>query len=274
MRRAIITGVALVLALTISGLVVSALKKVRQAEMLIGCKNNLKQVGLGLQTYHDVHKHFPTGTSANTNLSPEKRFSWLSEICPAYIESAPRMLFDKNKSWDAEVNWPPRQEVRDSCDSPVVRGARVMGVIPMLVCPAILDEPDDSNPCTYYIGVSGVGNKAAEFPLENVNAGLFGYDRKVTLNDCKHGSETTIMLAEVLDGGPWTAGGRSTIRGLAPDKLPYFGPIGQFASNHVGGSNVVMADGAVRFFTITMSPRVIEAMATLQGDKEIARFED
>jgi prepilin-type processing-associated H-X9-DG protein len=87
-----------------------------------------------------------------------------------------------------------------------------------------------------------------------------------------HGTETTIMLVESLDGGPWTAGGRATVRGL--EQSPYFGSTGQFGSNHSNGANVVMADASVRFFTPSMSPQVIEAMAALAGDKNVARFDD
>ena len=39
-----------------------------------------------------------------------------------------------------------------------------------------------------------------------------------------------MAVTEVLDGGPWTAGGHATVLGLATDGRPYLGKSGQFSS--------------------------------------------
>jgi hypothetical protein len=275
MRNTMIVVLCLTVVAVLVALFAAGTVKVREAAARTQCLNSLRSLGLGLQAYHDANRRFPTGTVANPALPPEKRLSWLVEICPAYIESHPGFAIYKDKPWDAPEQCPLKLRAGEHMG--VVRKSEVVGVIPILVCPAHELEHDAAFPClTSYIGSAGFGANAAELPIENPNAGIFGYDRKVTLKDCKHGQETTIMLVESLDGGPWTAGGRATVRGFDPKSLPYFGPTGQLTSNHVSasGSHVAMADASVRFFTSAISPEAIEAMAALKGDKDLARFDE
>jgi hypothetical protein len=115
-------------------------------------------------------------------------------------------------------------------------------------------------------------------PISHVRAGVFGHDRKITYDDIKDGLSTTITVGEATDGGPWTAGGQATLRGVDPEGPSSVGVRGQFPSAHqisTSGSwsaqpatQFLFADGSIRPLTASVSPRVLAALATIRGGEE------
>jgi hypothetical protein len=267
MRGVVKVVAILLLALVVGGLVLSAIAKVRTAAQLVKCQNNLKQIGLGLHTYHGTYGHFPSGTVPNADLPPDRRLSWATEVWPAFMAGGYKSLLGPSQPWDAEGNCPPRCLRRVNTDTGEMR-EELMGELGCFICPANPARTGPGLPCpTNYLGVAGVGEGAAELPLTDPRAGFFGYDRRLSEKDLTDGAATTLMLAEAVDGGPWTAGGRATVRGLVADGRPYLGKGGQFTSLH-RATNVVFADNSVRPLSAAVSPRVLEALATVAGSED------
>jgi prepilin-type processing-associated H-X9-DG protein len=250
MRNAIQAFIVLLILLSCGGMFTVFVVKVREAAARSQCVNNLKQLGMAMQNYHDTGAKFPKAAEENPDLPPAKRLSWCVAVWPYVEASSIYAKMDRKKGWDAEEN----------------RFA-ALTVLSPFQCPGYPERPPVSTLApTDYIGIAGIGVDAAELPLENPRAGFFGYDRAIAMTDLKRGTSETLLLVETSEArGAWTAAGTPTSRGLDPHGSPYFGVGGQFGGNHSAGTNAVFADGSVRLLEKSIDPAVWEAMATLSG---------
>ena len=223
------------------------------------CQNNLRVIGLAVNLYHGDKGPFPPGTIANGALPPGERLSWYVSILP-YLDQDPdpakhrttseEALYehiDRKLAWDAGPN-------RQLAETP----------IRWLVCPSqVLPRPG----LTSYVGLAGVGRKAARLPVSDPDAGFFGYDRRITRADVTRGLSETMMATETtVDNGPWAEGGPATVRGLGPEQTPFVGPGRQLGGLHPGGLNVLFVDGGISFYSESIDPDVFKAMVKIHGD--------
>jgi prepilin-type N-terminal cleavage/methylation domain-containing protein/prepilin-type processing-associated H-X9-DG protein len=82
-------------------LLVPAVQKVREAAARTQCQNNLKQIGLALQNFHDTHKVLPASgwNKAGAGNPAGKAVGWRALILP-FVEQT-----SLHKLYDFEVNW-------------------------------------------------------------------------------------------------------------------------------------------------------------------------
>ena len=232
----------------------------REAAAQAQCLNNLKQIGLALHNYATANDGaLPCGTWVNEGLPAERRLSWFVAVWSDLEQLF--WVFDTAEPWDAEVNRVTR--TRDSETGTVT----VVDRVAPLNCPAAPDDGREHRPgLTAYVGIAGVGADAARLPKEDPRAGVFGYRRQVRLADVTDGTSMTMVVVETADAnGPWTAGGRATVRGVDPARRPYLGRGRPFGGMHRGGTSVLFADGSVRCIRAAVRPRIFEALATIAG---------
>lgn len=264
--------IALVIA-PLLGIGVVAVLRWRESANRLRCQNNLRIVGwFAMWQYADrefafpggpnfadrtsllredrpldPNKSFPLGTIPNATLPPSGRLAWQVSLLPYMQREELSRRFDLTKGWNDDSN----------------RDAR-MARVTTLACPSLFRSQAASEPWSgHYMGVTGIGTNSAAFLPADPRAGFFHYDWATTTGMVRRGfSHTLTILESERDHGPWPAGGRPTLRGLDSSDLPYIG-IGRQFGGHRGGCNAAFADGSVRFQSHTISPGVLELLATL-----------
>ena len=230
-----------------TALLLPAVQQARDAARRTQSKNHIKQLMLALHNYHDVHNGFPAGTVPNTTLKPEERLSWLATVLPYLDQSALYNQVDQKAGWNKG-----RNEAITSTN------------VETFLHPSVSNrEPGMTN----YIGLAGLGPEGPTLDARNPKAGAFAYDKPRHIRDITDGTSNTIFVAESSRSTPWMQGGPSTIRPLT--QQPYInGPDG-IGGVAVGGANVGMGDGSVRFISDKIDPKVMEALTTIAGGEAV-----
>lgn len=175
-------------------LLLPAVQSAREAARRSQCKNNLKQIGLALHNYHDVHAVLPPGAVGLTNsLSNNNGYGWNWHILP-FMDQAP--LFEK---YNANVSVGDVASGNAALSGTVLRSVR---------CPSdVGPEQDSMNSAlsaadriadmgtTNYVGSFGVGQPASGINPRYVQ-GVFGHNTKVKFSDIRDGLSNVFVVGE------------------------------------------------------------------------------
>jgi prepilin-type N-terminal cleavage/methylation domain-containing protein/prepilin-type processing-associated H-X9-DG protein len=284
------------------GLLVPAVQRVREAANRTQCLNNLKQIALAAQNYHDAKRKFPTGARLSVYVGDRPTGGttlWL-ELLP-YFEQG--NLYMK---WDDKDN---RNNVAAD------RNAAQVQVIPLLICPSdALPETVVENraavapPWSWgFYGVSSYGGNAGtlSLPFNMSRDGIFWIDSSVGHEDIRDGSSNTFLFGErfhrdpefdvrqpvvspvsppLAQHGKWavvaTNGVMPNVTLSTPAPINYRVPAGgdsstvlnricAFGSGHPGGANFAFADGSVRFVGESTPLPTLQALSTRAGGEVV-----
>lgn len=226
------TLVELLVVIAIIGILVAlllpAVQAAREAARRMSCSNNLKQLGLGMQNYHDTYKAFPpvaiygqgaySISGVQPALVPAYHHTWCTAILP-FMEQQP--LYDS-------VN----RQIR-------AWGQPIVGtVVPGLLCPS--DDGYGRDPgethgiaVTHYVanegwhwwsgpvvpGGGGGLNASADYQ------GVFSGGQSINMGKIGDGTSNTVLLAEAYSMGymplsdPWMKNGVGIKRKTAGDAV-------------------------------------------------------
>jgi prepilin-type N-terminal cleavage/methylation domain-containing protein/prepilin-type processing-associated H-X9-DG protein len=187
-------------------LLLPAVQQAREAARRSSCQNNLKQLGLALHNYHDIHNVFPPesiwGFGPTGSMQP-RNYTWISLILPQIEQSG----------LHSAINF-----TLPIWDQVLPNGARVIAQkLPILRCPSDggFDEPNQSHgmSVTNYAGAEGFDWHARD---NDWLGGVFTIEGKVPLSDLRDGTSNTIMVGEVTSfgfkNGPWKTSGTGVPR--------------------------------------------------------------
>jgi prepilin-type N-terminal cleavage/methylation domain-containing protein/prepilin-type processing-associated H-X9-DG protein len=281
------TLVELLVVIAIIGILIAlllpAVQAAREAARRSQCTNNLKQLGLAMHNYHDVHKVFPYGFQTEIAGCTHRRDCWFQRILP-FIEQKP--FSDKYEADKTEYIH----------SIPKSLAGTIVGA---MMCPSDPSGPafggggSDNGFQGNYVVCAGGGTGTTTIDMNIIKTdtgGLFSQNSACGFRDCLDGSSNTLLASEAIirgsTGGNWgEAGGywggaphgsyafstaeppntsvadrvyscKSITWPKAPCENGNAGGLTgrwNFArSYHPGGVNTALADGSVRFVSETI----------------------
>jgi prepilin-type N-terminal cleavage/methylation domain-containing protein/prepilin-type processing-associated H-X9-DG protein len=308
------TLVELLTVITIIGILISlllpAVQAAREAARRVQCANNLKQLGLALQTYETAVGCFPTGAIWNVGMFGGTRVTFHVLLLP-YEEQ--QNLFN-SLSWIGGGNlWAAGNNANVT-----------KIVLPGLLCPSdgfggatvvtpFANEWARANYSGVFTGMTegDLNFPGRPSPTNRAQWGVFDGNRSTTAAQIRDGTSNTMCLAESLTGPPgyfrgayWEdqpCGSQVYAKNAPNSPLPdvcYNYPYWCFSvpeqnlpsrfgntasdqtndntcaarSRHPGGVQVTMADGAVHFINDTIELSTWQALATIAGNEIPAPF--
>ncbi|HSG71975.1 MAG TPA: DUF1559 domain-containing protein, partial [Planctomycetaceae bacterium] len=271
-------------------LLLPAVQQAREAARRSSCKNNLKQIGLALHNYHEVHSLFPPGY-VSTRPGTDSNSSWCRSGGVQYapwtvlilpqLEQTPlseKMNFNVVFQLTSNQMAPPNSDVLIPLD--------------VYTCPS--NTRATVNPLiSSYFGVMGggaapdcgnTGCSAANERASYVSGMLFSGSNK-KFKDALDGTSNVFLVGETrYADAAWGASAKqdscSYARNLAgaQDQINLFDAPGVhgtrgFSSDHVGGCQFLMADGTVHFVSENIDITIYRTVARREDKYPTSGFQ-
>jgi prepilin-type N-terminal cleavage/methylation domain-containing protein len=279
----VITIIAILIALLLP-----AVQAAREAARRMSCSNNLKQIGLGLHLYHDLHGCLPAGwrgydvTTGQPYALGEPGWGWAACLLP---------FVEQGNAFDSMVH------IEKSLAALENAKARVWA-IPLFRCPSDIgkstftwtpDRPSANGPANIelatsnYSGVFGTidVHSCGSVPLgkQCASDGVFHHNSAVRFAEITDGLSNTFVVGERtsdLDYSSWVGApaGDECAPGLVVSTASYppnsaIFDIHNFSSAHPAGTQFLLGDGSARLVSQYIEERVYHALCTRAGGEVV-----
>jgi type II secretory pathway pseudopilin PulG len=284
-------------------LLLPAVQQAREAARRSQCKNNLKQLGLAVQTYHDSAKAFPIslyggyGDTANVGgwTQTSRSWGWPVRLLP-YLDQT------------------PLYKMCDPGTNSIAASAQMATEVIAFVCPSDPTGSREIENHTYvtgsvicaitnYKGVMGSDWDWGVYTNNIVgggdsfvnNNGLFytlDYRDYKNMASMKDGTSSTLIIGETVCNNQFAVDGTgpgnnwqnsASVCATTAVPLNRFTSVStsastpwdqrwSFGSGHVGGAHFLMGDGSVRFINNTIARQTYRDLSTINGGERISEF--
>lgn len=192
-------------------LLLPAVQQAREAARRTQCKNNLKQVGLGLHNYHDTHNTLPPGHVQAT--IPAAQGGGPSSLASTQTQFLP-FLEQGNKA--AQFNW------GQSMTGHASNTAAIQQTLPIYICPSDPSSgaiPWGASSCgtTNYMQSLGYATDYRDYRGGVKTVGPFGMSSRCRFGDITDGLSNTALFAEVKRGSATSTTTTGTVPAGSPD---------------------------------------------------------
>lgn len=262
-----------------------AVQQAREAARRASCKNNLMQVSLALLNFEMQYEHLPPGTQNEAgpirNEPIGNHASWIIQILPHLDMGNAFAKFDSSVG----VYDPKNDTVRGFAMS-------------VLKCPSQYSQITVTTAAGKTVGVSDYAGcyHDSEAPIDVDNNGVLFLNSKIRFEEVPDGVSNTIFVGEKLteeDSLGWMSGTKATLRNTSGINMnrparggmpvqqqppaaedpakPAVDPllvVGGFGSDHVGGCQIAMGDGSIRFISENITPSVLKLLGN-RADGEL-----
>ena len=284
-RRFAFTLVELLVVIAIIGILVAlllpAVQAAREAARRMQCGNNLKQIGLAMQNYHDTYKYFPfarTRTALAASAWNTNNISFLARILPQIEQQS---LYDQT-SWELWQWWAgaaPANANRDivrgtviaayRCPSDGGRGA-VAWRDPATGASVVGPTPQAAWAHNNYVGCVGDDVALRDRPESAIGIMVAGHWRSnsdrgggLGMADVIDGTSNTIAVSECIIGFPSRSNADTQNSALPRQPIGFVGPLTDngcngfpetTASDHARGNAWFFGYNSCEFLFTTLMP--------------------
>ncbi len=210
-------------------LVVPFIQSVRETRWRNRCVDRLKRIGLAMHNFHQAYGRFPLQAMASPSGKP--LLSWRVQLLPFLDENELYAQFRLDEPWDSEHN-----------------KALIAKMPAVFACPTSHHLPSEGKTC---------------YQVPHGKGTILSREYGGKLQDFTDGTTRTIMAVETGDEAAviWTR----------PDDWPVdddvrFTPL---LGHHAGGTNILFADGSLRFVSDKIRQNILKALTTRDGGEVI-----
>lgn len=274
-------------------LLLPAVQQAREAARRSTCKNNLKQIGLALHSYHETHRIFPNirmidlnsfAGSCSAGWQKPGGFSWRVMLLP---------FLDQANIYN-QIDWTDHL-IGTSCGGINSFAEADKTVLPVFLCPS--DSTDvliGGRAGTNYAAMAGTTTNHTSTALTSLP--IMSTLKPARIRDVGDGLTNSIAVIEVwrrkpferLGGGPvplnrcsrWLGAGRCEADSFRAPNDPLIDQVSwdndylnlstggngrPASSKHEGGVHAMMGDGSVHFISENIDINVLRNTTTREG---------